>query len=159
MDIKPKVLFIDDESNNLVSFKANFRSEFDITLASNLKEAAQFLEAGVFHIIICDQNMPEGNGIEFLTAINKAYPKTFKAILTAYKDFNTVKNALNSGVIFRYIIKPWDNNEITQTVNLAYEIFMLREEREKLLEELVQAKEDIQRILKESNTRKTKLMN
>lgn len=158
MKVKPKVLFIDDESNNLVSFKANFRTKFDITLASGTLEAMDILEHDSFHIIVCDQKMPDGSGIDFLTSINKTYPKTFKAILTAYKDFNTVKNALNSGVIFRYIIKPWDADEIIQTVNLAYEIFMLREEREKLLEELVQAKEDIQRILRESNTRKTKLM-
>lgn len=159
MNNKPKVLFIDDEKNNLVSFKANFRSVFEITTSLALDEALEYLNKEEFHIIICDQKMPEASGIEFLTKVHKSFPKTFKVILTAYKDFNIVKEALNSGLIFRYILKPWDADEINQTVQQAYEIFTLRQEREKLLEELVKAKEDIRKILEESNTRKTKLLN
>lgn len=150
---RPAVLYIDDEEANVRAFEASFRRDFDITATTSLPHALDALNKKEYQIIISDQKMPGVPGTEFLLAISAKYPKALKVILTAYQDFQVAREALNSGRIFKYMLKPWDRDEIVQTVNLAYELYTLRNEKEKLVEELIKAQNDM-KLLQEENNRK-----
>lgn len=151
---KPSVLYIDDEEANVKAFEASFRREFDITATTSLPFALDALSKKEYQVIICDQKMPGVAGTEFLLAISAKYPKSLKVILTAYQDFQVAREALNSGRIFKYMLKPWDRDEIIQTVNLGNELYTLRNERERLLEELLKA-QDQMKMMKEINLQRT----
>ncbi|MBS3914053.1 MAG: response regulator [Bacteroidetes bacterium] len=147
---KPCVLYIDDEEANVKAFEASFRREFDITATTSLPHALDALSKKEYQVIISDQKMPGVAGTEFLLAISAKYPKSLKVILTAYQDFQVAREALNSGRIFKYMLKPWDRDEIIQTVNLAYELYTLRNERERLIEELLKTQDEMKMMRAES---------
>lgn len=146
---KPNVLYIDDEEANVKAFEAGFRREFNVTATTSLPFALDALSKTEFHVIISDQKMPGVGGAEFLLAISAKYPKALKIILTAYQDFQVAREALNSGRIFKYMLKPWDHDEIVQTVTLAYELYTLRNERERLIEELLKAQDKMRQMAEE----------
>ncbi len=148
---KPSVLYIDDEETNVKAFEASFRRDFDVTATTSLPFALDALSKKDYQVIISDQKMPGVAGTEFLLAISAKYPKSLKIILTAYQDFQVAREALNSGRIFKYMLKPWDRDEIIQTVNLANELYTLRNERERLIEELLKAQDKMREMMEEAS--------
>jgi two-component system sensor histidine kinase/response regulator len=155
---KPAILYIDDEEANVKAFEASFRREFDITATTSLPFALDALSKKEFQVVICDQKMPGVAGTEFLLAISAKYPKSLKVILTAYQDFQVAREALNSGRIFKYMLKPWDRDEIIQTVNLANELYNLRNDRERLIEELLKVKDQMKTLQEENQRSKADLL-
>ncbi|MFN5251315.1 MAG: response regulator [Bacteroidia bacterium] len=155
---KPAILYIDDEEANVKAFEASFRREFDITATTSLPFALDALSKKEFQVVICDQKMPGVAGTEFLLAISAKYPKSLKVILTAYQDFQVAREALNSGRIFKYMLKPWDRDEIIQTVNLANELYNLRNDRERLIEELLKVKDQMKTLQEENQRTKADLL-
>ena len=155
---KPAILYIDDEEANVKAFEASFRREFDITATTSLPFALDALSKKEFQVVICDQKMPGVAGTEFLLAISAKYPKSLKVILTAYQDFQVAREALNSGRIFKYMLKPWDRDEIIQTVNLANELHNLRNDRERLIEELLKVKDQMKTLQEENQRTKADLL-
>lgn len=138
-----RVLYIDDEVNNLNSFKALFRKDHDIFLAESADEGAKVLAEEKIHVIICDQRMPGMTGVEFFESILHKYPHPVRILLTGYTDIQAVIEAINRGQIYRFIDKPWDSQAIGVAIQNAYEIyhtkFLLREqnlELQKAYEEL-----------------------
>ena len=107
METEPKILYIDDEMNNLISFKANFRCRYVIYTASSTTEAQQILRTNPdIRIIFCDQRMPDELGTDFLHRIKKDFSRPVRILLTAYADMETVIDAINKGHIFRFVRKP-----------------------------------------------------
>ncbi|HBW82234.1 MAG TPA: hybrid sensor histidine kinase/response regulator, partial [Sphingobacterium sp.] len=105
---------------NLVSFKANFRYDYAIHTASNTSEAETILHAHPdIRIIFCDQRMPDEMGIDFLHRNKKDFPKPIRILLTAYANMETVIDAVNKGHIFRFVRKPWMNEEIVSAIEEA----------------------------------------
>ncbi len=138
-----RVLYIDDEINNLNSFKALFRKEYDVFLAESAEEGMKFLSQEKVHVIIADQRMPGMTGVEFFESILHTYPHPIRILLTGYTDIQAVIEAINRGQIYRFIDKPWDQQAISVAIQNAYEIyhtkFLLREqniELQKAYEEL-----------------------
>ncbi|KGE12862.1 sensor histidine kinase [Sphingobacterium deserti] len=120
MQKKIQVLYIDDEINNLVGFKANFRYQYDIYIASSTREAEDILaENPDIRIIFCDQRMPDELGVNFLQRIKREYPRPIRILLTAYADMETVVDAVNKGHIFRFVRKPWVEEEIISSIEEA----------------------------------------
>ena len=109
MNEEIKILYLDDEVNNLVGFKAHFRFDYQIFLASNINEALKVLEEHPdLRIIFTDQRMPDKLGTDFLDEIRVIYPLPVRILLTAYtEDLNTAIDAINKGNVYRYIRKPW----------------------------------------------------
>ncbi len=151
----PIVLYIDDEETNIKAFEASFRRDFDITATTSLPFAIDALSKKEYHVIISDQKMPGVAGSEFLLAISAKYPKSLKIILTGYQDFQVAREALNSGRIFKYMLKPWDKDEVVQTVKLAYELYTLRNERERLIDELLKAQDKMRKMTSELENSKS----
>lgn len=108
-----KVLYVDDEVNNLQSFKATFRLQYKVLTAATAEEAIAILdEHSDIKVILCDQRMPNVTGIEFLEKVRKFYPKVVRMLITGYTDIESVIGAINRGHVYRYIKKPWVEQEL-----------------------------------------------
>ncbi|WP_202912434.1 response regulator [Sphingobacterium olei] len=128
---KISILYVDDEENNLFSFKATFRLKYKIYTAISGSKAIEIVQKNPIDIIITDQRMPEMTGVEFLEEIIKLDPEPMRILLTGYADMGAVIDAVNKGKIFHYLNKPWSEEELDQTIQRAYEIYT---KRKKLLE-------------------------
>ena len=140
------VLYIDDEANNLNSFKAAFRREFNIYTASSAREGRKILDAYEIGVIITDQRMPGMTGIEFLESIIPVYPDTIRILLTGFSDINAVMDAINRGQVYKYLVKPWQNDELKMYIENALEIYNLRKENKELARKLQLATLELERI-------------
>lgn len=148
-DSRIKILYIDDEENNLNSFKAAFRREYDVTTAISGMAAKELLKNQQFEIIITDQRMPGMTGVEFLSSIIPDYPEPIRMLLTGYADIQAVIDAINKGQIYQYITKPWDEQQMRVIINNAYEIFSLRQENKELMKSLIRANEQLEFLLRQ----------
>ena len=128
---KITILYVDDEENNLFSFKAAFRIKYNVLIAINGEEALKILEKKPVHIIITDQRMPNMTGVEFLEKVIERFPDPVRILLTGYADMGAVVDAVNKGKIFHYLAKPWNEEELDMTINRAYSAYL---EKQKLLE-------------------------
>jgi DNA-binding NtrC family response regulator len=126
------VLYVDDEINNLNSFKAAFRRSFNIYTAQSAAEGFQVLQTYEIGVIITDQRMPVTTGIEFLESILPLYPDTIRILLTGFSDVNAVMDAINRGQVYKYLVKPWQNDELKIYIQNAIEIYELRRENKEL---------------------------
>ena len=142
------VLYVDDEINNLNSFKAAFRRDFEIYTASSAREGRKILDAHEIGVIITDQRMPGMTGIEFLESIIPIYPDTIRILLTGFSDINAVMDAINRGQVYKYLVKPWQNDELKMYIENALEIYNLRKENKELSHKLELANLEIERIKK-----------
>lgn len=146
---KISILYVDDEINNLNSFKAAFRRDFNVLLATSGKEGLEILEKSVVHVIITDQRMPEMTGVDFLIEVLKKYTDPIRILLTGYTDINAVIDAVNKGHIYYYLNKPWDEQQLKIIIKNAFEIFKLREENRVLLEQLIDANGQLEFLLRQ----------
>ncbi|MCF8253929.1 MAG: hybrid sensor histidine kinase/response regulator [Bacteroidia bacterium] len=146
-NLKPIVLYVDDEKNNLMSFKASFRMEFEVMLAGSPDEALEVLKTCEPHVIISDYRMPFLTGIELFEKIRVKYPKPLRVLLTAYSDVQSLTDAINKGEVYRYIKKPWHEDEIRSVVRESFEYFHTRNELETRNKELIEAYKDLDRFV------------
>jgi DNA-binding NtrC family response regulator len=142
------VLYVDDEANNLNSFKAAFRRDFEIYTASSAREGRKILDSNEIGVIITDQRMPGMTGIEFLESILSVYPDTIRILLTGFSDINAVMDAINRGQVYKYLVKPWQNDELKMYIENALEIYNLRKENKELARKLEVANLEIERMQK-----------
>ena len=146
-DEKISVLYIDDESNNLLSFQASFRRKYKIYIANSAAEGMGVLNDHLIHVIIADQRMPHSTGIEFFNIIRKAHPDPVRMLLTGYTDAEAIIDAINKGEIYRYIKKPWDEFELENAIQNAYEIFVTRDKLSKKIDELQKINDELNRFV------------
>ncbi|MFD1770814.1 response regulator [Sphingobacterium suaedae] len=125
------VLYVDDEENNLFSFKATFRLKYKVYTAISGAAAIDIVRKNHIDVIITDQRMPEMTGVEFLEEVIKIAPDPMRILLTGYTDMAAVVDAVNKGKIFHYLNKPWSEEELDQTIQRAYELYS---ERQKIVE-------------------------
>ncbi|HUH32804.1 MAG TPA: response regulator, partial [Daejeonella sp.] len=118
-DKKINLLYVDDEENNLMSFKATFRLKYNVMIALSAAEAMKVLEKKPVEIIITDQRMPGMTGIEFLEKVQEKYPDPIRILLTGYADMNAVIDAVNKGKIYHYLSKPWNEEVLDSTIKKA----------------------------------------
>jgi len=128
---KINILFIDDEENNLISFRAVFRMKYTVLTATDAAEAMRILDTEPVEIIITDQRMPNVTGTEFLEKVLEKYPDPMRILLTGYSDIAAVIEAVNRGKIFHYLTKPWNEDLLDSTIQNAFHQY---EEDQKLKE-------------------------
>jgi two-component system, sensor histidine kinase and response regulator len=122
---KIKVLYIDDEQNNLNGFKAAFRFEYTIFIAVNVSQAYEYLKENPgISVVLCDQRMPDKTGVQFFEEMREMYPEPVRMLITGYTDIESVIDAVNRGHIFRYIKKPWTDNDIRSAIEEANKFFL-----------------------------------
>ena len=142
------VLYVDDEVNNLNSFKAAFRHDFNVFTALSAKDGRKILDSTEIGVIITDHRMPVMTGIEFLESIIHTYPDTIRILLTGFADINAVMDAINRGQVYKYIVKPWQNDELKMYITNAMEIYKLRRENKDLTAKLRLAYAEIEALKK-----------
>ena len=117
---KQKILVVDDEPDNLDLLYRTFHREFKVLRAENGPDALNILEQeGNIAVIISDQRMPQMSGTEFLSLTAQRYPDIIRIILTGYTDVEDLVEAINSGKVFKYVTKPWDDDYLKQVVHQA----------------------------------------
>lgn len=123
---KITILYLDDEENNLNSFKATFRFDYHILLAKTTEEADNHLANPDNHvqIILSDQRMPGLTGVEYFEKIRERYPHCIRLLITGFSDIESVIEAINRGHIFRYIKKPWVDIDIQSAIEEAYKFYL-----------------------------------
>ncbi|WP_316794632.1 response regulator [Pedobacter frigoris] len=149
-DVMINVLYVDDEVHNLNSFKAGFRRLFNIFVAESAAEGRKILESEDIQVIITDQRMPVMTGIEFLESIIPDFPDPIRILLTGYADINAVIDAINKGQVYKYIQKPWMDEDLRINIEKAYEIYALRKENRELTEQLLLANKQLEFLLRQN---------
>ena len=122
---KIKVLYVDDEQNNLNGFKATFRFDYVIYTAATTEQAYKILnEQPEIRIILCDQRMPNKTGVQFFEEIRAEFPNPIRMLITGYTDIESVIEGINRGHIFRYIKKPWTDTDIKSAVEEGNKFYL-----------------------------------
>ena len=146
---KINILYVDDEENNLVSFKATFRIKYNVHTAISGEDAKKILASKPIDIIITDQRMPNMTGVEFLESIIDDYPEPMRLLLTGYADMNAVIEAINKGKIFHYLTKPWNEDELDAAIQRAYDVYKLHQDEKELTQKLGVTNEQLEFLLRQ----------
>src|SRR6185369_1232410 len=136
-----KILCVDDERNVLRALERIFLDDdYEIVVASSGDEGLQAMEEfGPFQVIISDYRMPGMNGVEFLRAVYERWPETVRIVLSGYADAGSIVAAINEGHIYKFIPKPWNEDELRVTILNCLERYFLQKKNRELLEQLAVA--------------------
>jgi DNA-binding NtrC family response regulator len=128
------LLLVDDEPDVLTALqRALFEEPYEILTAQNAKEALAILERRPIKVIVSDERMPGMSGADLLTSVRERYPQTVRILLTGHASLEATRKAVNSGGIYRFFTKPWDEAELLLGLRGAVEKFDLQEENRRLL--------------------------
>lgn len=128
-----RILLVDDEPNVLRALQRVFHSEnYEIVLAVDGETALAQLRASTFHLMITDYLMPRMNGAQLLKQAKSAQPDMIRIMLTGQADTGAVMGAINEGAVYKFILKPWNDDDLRVTVALALEQFELRQKNQAL---------------------------
>lgn len=128
------LLLVDDEPNILSSLRRLLRPTGYRTLtAESGKAGLEILEREQIDLVISDMRMPEMDGARFLEEVRTRWPHVIRLLLTGYADISSTIAAINRGEVYRYISKPWNDNDLTLVIRDALENNRLRRENERLL--------------------------
>jgi response regulator RpfG family c-di-GMP phosphodiesterase len=134
--MKYTILAVDDEPDNLQLLRRTLRRDYEITTANGPLEAIDILKIhGEFDMIVTDHRMPDMTGVELLQYANSHYPDMIRILITAYSEVPILVEAINSGKIFRYVKKPWTPEELTLTIQKAFEAKKLSMDNQRLIED------------------------
>lgn len=114
------VLYVDDEPANLFAFRAAFRKHVKVLTAASMREGLTVLADAPVDVLITDQIMPQGTGLEFLQRTLQDFPDLQRILITAYGHLDLVRQALNEGKIHWYLEKPWNEEQLLGIIKCAY---------------------------------------
>lgn len=121
------LLLLDDEENVLRSLVRLFRRDgYHILTANSVREAFDLLASNSAQVIVSDQRMPDMSGTEFLGRVRDLYPDTIRLVLSGYTDVATITEAINRGAIYRFLTKPWNDEELREHIHAAFRAYERR---------------------------------
>lgn len=129
---QPSVLVVDDEEENLDTFRRVFRKEFAIYCAHSGAEALERLERIRFDVALVDYAMPEMNGLEFLRRASAVQPAMARIVVTAHEALPEVRQARLDGLAIAVIPKPWSRPQVLQAVETVLRMGRMRASVERL---------------------------
>src|SRR5690606_4950369 len=125
------LLLVDDEEIVLSSLGRLFRRDgYRILSAVNVLDALALLAGTAVQVILSDQRMSEMSGTEFLAQVKMLYPDTVRLVLSGHADLATVTEAINRGAVYRFLTKPWDDNELREHIRQAFRTYDTQRSRE-----------------------------
>ena len=131
------LLIVDDEPNVIKSVKRLlFETDYKILSAESGEKGLTMFEGNEIDLVISDYRMPGMNGVEFLRRVRELYPDTIRLILSGYADVAAVVEAINDGQVYKFISKPWNDQELLTTIMRALDQHRLKNENKRLTEEL-----------------------
>ena len=119
---KPAILFVDDEERVLNALRILFHQSYDVTVATGGEQALQLAKSRHFHVIVSDQRMPGMLGVELLRELKLVAPNSVRMLLTGYSDLAAIVGSVNDGEVFRFISKPWNQDDLQATIGEAVTI-------------------------------------
>jgi YesN/AraC family two-component response regulator len=141
------ILCVDDEHNILQSLRRLLRKDgYNLLLASSGEEAFKLLEENEVHLIISDQRMPQMSGTEFLASVKEKYPDVLRVILTGYTDVDSITESINKGHIYKFFLKPWNDNNLKLEIRQALEQYDLVKANRHLDETVIRQNRELQQI-------------
>lgn len=153
--MKEKILYVDDIKANLDLFYAQFEGLFQVYKAPDTLSAYNILHKEEIKVVITDQKMPEETGIEFVERVKDQFPLTIFMILTAYAEFETAHEAINSGKVYRLLTKPYKPESILFEIRNAIQNYDLARQNRDLMQHMkVQNQElkELKQKLENENT-------
>lgn len=149
-DKKIKIIYVDDEENNLFSFKATFRVKYNVLTAISAADAIDLLDKNPdVAVIITDQRMPNMTGVEFLQSIIEKHPLPIRILLTGYTDITALIEAVNLGKIHHYLSKPWSEDELEKTIQDSFVEYEKRLAEKELAEKLLRSNDQLEFLLRQ----------
>jgi DNA-binding NtrC family response regulator len=116
---RPTLLCVDDEQYVLTSLQRLFKHDYDLHVAMSGAEALEIIRSRQVHVLVSDNRMPGMTGVELLRQVGEISPSTMRILLTGYSDLNATIDSVNKGEVFRFITKPWKNDVLRFSVQLA----------------------------------------
>ena len=148
--VPPVILCVDDEPGILSALRRLFRVHgFQVLAAESGAAGLELLRTHEVDLVISDMRMPEMDGVQFLSQVRQRKPELMRLLLTGYADIASIAGAINQGEIYRYIAKPWDDQEIILIVKDALERSALIREK-KRLEGVVRAQNEELKLINAS---------
>jgi two-component system response regulator HupR/HoxA len=137
------ILVVDDEVGVVESLEFLLSDDYSVFTATSGKDGLEILEREEIDLVIVDEKMPAMRGVEFLERAVLIRPRAIRMLITAETDVNSIVRAINEGRIYRYIPKPWDNDELKLNVKRALETYRLTAENAQLGAALAEANEKL----------------
>ncbi|MBI3285022.1 MAG: EAL domain-containing protein [Burkholderiales bacterium] len=127
------LLLVDDEPNILAALKRLLRRDgYQILTATGGHEGLEILETTKVDVIISDQRMPAMTGVEFLRHAKKSYPDTVRIVLSGYTELQYITDAINEGAIYKFLTKPWDDEQLRANIQEAFHYKEMEDENRRL---------------------------
>jgi len=113
----PRILYVDDEAINLELLQLTYMNDFQVITAESAQEGLRLLALHPeIHVIISDLKMPVLNGLDFIKVVKQNHPEKVCMLLTAYMESDVMMEGFNKELIFRYLMKPWNKDELKETI-------------------------------------------
>jgi DNA-binding NtrC family response regulator len=144
-----KILIVDDEAANLRALERLFREDYEVLTAEKGADAVELLREHDVAVLLTDQRMPEMTGTELLMNTISLRPRMVRIILTGYTDVDALVAAINGAQVYKYINKPWNNEDLKSTVARALEHYQASKESYELAlanERLISRMKEIQQL-------------
>jgi signal transduction histidine kinase len=146
------LLIVDDEESIVLTLRKIFDPLYDVKTARSGAEALHLLSGGFRPcVILADQRMPGMTGVEFLAQSRSIVPEAVRVVLTGYSDANDIVESINKGKAFSFLSKPWNNDDLRESIRIAFEHYDLSEEKAALAAALQE--------VRALNAEKTEMMN
>jgi two-component system NtrC family sensor kinase len=147
-----KILCVDDEAHVLKAIKRLLLDEnYSILTAGSGEEGLKLLKRNHVQLIVADYRMPGMNGIEFLRQVRNDWPDTIRIVLSGYADTASILDAINEGQIYKFIPKPWNDDELKIAISNALESYFLAKKNMELTKELQKQYKELEKLLHEKN--------
>ena len=131
------VLFVDDESSLLNALRRELRNEpYEVVTAPSGHAGLDCMAALDAAVVISDHQMPGMSGVEFLSQVRDRWPDTYRVMMTAFGDIDTISSAVNLGGIHRFLTKPWNTDDLKLTIQEGLERHRLIHENRDLTKRL-----------------------
>lgn len=147
MNESPTILVVDDEPSVRRALHRLFaREQYQVLEAGGVQEAIKTMGSARVDLVITDYSMPDGTGLDLLLKLKMSHPHVVRMIITGKADLHAVVSSINEGHVYRFLLKPWDNEELCLSVRLALEQAKLLSDNRRLVGRL-QEQEDMLRDL------------
>ena len=155
---KYRLLLVDDEPGIVKALARVFRQEnYEVVIAGNGNEGLARLAEGPFQLVISDFMMPGMDGAHFLREVKQRSPDTIRIMLTGHANTDAVMGAINDGAVYKFILKPWNDDDLRVTVALALEQFDLMARNRQLKSENAQKAKEISALSRLAATHRSRL--
>ncbi len=141
-----RLLIVDDEESVLQALRRLFHRQYDVVTHTSGAAALEQLQNERFDVIISDMRMPQMTGAELLKSCFELYPQMIRILLTGYSDLESAIKAVNEGNIYRYVSKPWDNDQLRALIAEAIDTRDLKEANQKLSAHIVSQNQELERL-------------